>query len=67
LIYTAHVPTPPTKAGEATLVKNEIVTGVPCTLKLEFTDKNGEKFYLVDYASAGRDWETTIAAWLKTK
>jgi len=53
--------------GEATLVKNEIVTGVPCTLKLEFTDKNGEKFYLVDYASAGRDWKTKIAAWLRTK
>jgi DUF1680 family protein len=36
------------------------------TLKLEFTDENGEKFYLVDYQSAGKDWESEIAAWLPT-
>ena len=34
------------------------------TLKLEFTDEDGEKFYLVDYQSAGKDWESEIAAWL---
>ena len=34
------------------------------TLKLEFTDENGEKFYLIDYQSAGKDWESDIAAWL---
>lgn len=45
----------------------EIAPGVPCMLKLRFTDRNGEDFYLVDYASAGKDWETDIAAWLKTK
>lgn len=45
----------------------EILPDVPCLLKLEFTADNGETFYLVDYASAGRDWETTIAAWLPTK
>lgn len=45
----------------------EIAPGVPCMLKLRFTDRNGEVFYLVDYASAGKDWETDIAAWLKTK
>ncbi|MBR6766686.1 MAG: glycoside hydrolase family 127 protein, partial [Clostridia bacterium] len=42
----------------------EIVPGVDCMVKMAFTDKNGEEFHLVDYASAGRDWETTIAAWL---
>lgn len=41
--------------------------GIPCLLNLEFTDGKGEKFTLIDYASAGRDWDTTIAAWLPTK
>ena len=45
----------------------QITDGVPCMLKMQFTDRNGEDFYLVDYASAGRDWETEIAAWLRTK
>ena len=50
------------------LCKNkEIVPGVPCLLKMKFKDRNGETFYLVDYGSAGRDWETEIAAWLPTK
>ncbi len=39
----------------------------PCLLKMQFTDRNGETFYLVDYASAGKDWQTPIAAWLRTK
>lgn len=39
--------------------KNSIV-------KCEFTDANGEKFYLIDYQSAGKDWESDIAAWLPT-
>ncbi|MBQ8893100.1 MAG: glycoside hydrolase family 127 protein [Clostridia bacterium] len=52
---------------EAAPVANEIIPGVDCLLKLEFTAENGEKFYLVDYSSAGRDWETTIAAWMPTK
>lgn len=47
--------------------KNEIVGGVPCLIKLEFKDRSGEKFYLVDYMSAGKDWDTLIAAWLPTK
>ena len=38
-----------------------------CLVKLEFVDENGEKFYLVDYQSAGRNWQTDIAAWLGTK
>lgn len=45
----------------------EITAGVPCMVKMKFTDKKGGDFYLVDYASAGRDWKTLIAAWLKTK
>jgi len=35
-----------------------------CLLKLRFNPKNAEPFYLVDYASAGKDWRSTIAAWL---
>jgi len=45
----------------------QIAEGAPCLLKLRFTDKAGQPFYLVDYASAGRDWQTEIAAWLRTK
>lgn len=33
-------------------------------VKCEFTDENGEKFCLIDYQSAGKDWESDIAAWL---
>ena len=47
--------------------ESEITDGVPCLIKLEFTDKSGEKFHLVDYMSAGKDWDTLIAAWLPTK
>lgn len=36
-----------------------------CALKCEFTSDDGEKFYLIDYASAGKDWKTDIAAWMK--
>ena len=45
----------------------EIAEGVPCLLKMRFTDRSGETFYLVDYSSAGKDWRTEIAAWLRTK
>ena len=45
----------------------EIAPGVPCLLKMRFTDRSGENFYLVDYCSAGLDWKTEIAAWLPTK
>ena len=47
--------------------ESEIVSGVPCLMKYEFISKDGESFYLVDYMSAGRDWDTLIAAWLPTK
>lgn len=40
---------------------------IPCLLNMEFTDSKGQQFNLIDYASAGKDWETTIAAWLPTK
>ena len=43
---------------------NTIADGASCSFKGEFTSEAGEKFYLVDYASAGRDWDTVIAAWL---
>ncbi len=46
--------------------ENEIYMGVPCLLKLKLKPKNGDEFYLVDYASAGQDWESLIAAWLMT-
>jgi len=49
-----------------TVCENQIIDGVPCLLKLRFVDEKGEIFYLMDYASAGRDWETEIAAWLPT-
>lgn len=45
----------------------EIVPGEPCMLRCELAGENGEKITLVDYASAGRDWETVIAAWMPTK
>ncbi len=53
-------------AGEL-CTDREIIDGVPCLLKMRFADKNGDEFYLVDYSSAGKDWNTEIAAWLKTK
>jgi len=50
-----------------TLCENVITDGVPCLVKMRFEGENGEEYYLVDYAHAGRDWETVIAAWLPTK
>ena len=40
---------------------------VPCLLKMRFLDRNGTPFYLIDYASSGKDWNSDIAAWLQTK
>jgi len=42
----------------------EIVDGVPCLVRCGFEAPDGSSFDLVDYGSAGRDWETVIAAWL---
>lgn len=60
-----HTPFDPFSGAEEE--KNEIVPGVPCIVRLSFTQKNGERFSLVDYASAGRDWKSGIAAWLPTE
>ena len=51
----------------AKLVDGGITAGVPCLLKMEIEPTSGEPYTLVDYASAGRDWETLIAAWLPTE
>lgn len=42
----------------------EIYGGRHCTVKCEFEDAEGNPFVLIDYASAGKDWDTDIAAWL---
>ena len=42
----------------------EIVDGAPCLVKCELEGIDGEKITLVDYASAGRDWKSVVAAWL---
>jgi hypothetical protein len=47
--------------------ESQIQEGVPCLLKLCFNPENGESYELVDYASAGKDWQTEIAAWLPTE
>lgn len=50
---------------EGTISDNrEIIPGEECMVKMAFEGRDGEKFHLIDYASAGRDWETCIAAWL---
>ena len=54
-------------SGSAEREKNEIVPGAPCMVRFGFTAADGERFSLVDYGSAGRDWQTVIAAWLPTK
>ena len=61
-IFTPVLPPVATVTGE-----KEIIPGEACmlTCKLESTD--GTPITLVDYASAGRDWKTRIAAWLQTK
>ena len=35
-----------------------------CMLKCRFEDEDGREFFLVDYASAGKDMESDIAAWM---
>ena len=46
------------------LDSREITEGVGCLVKCELDSEDGEKIILVDYASAGRDWKSVIAAWL---
>ena len=47
--------------------EKQIVSGEPCMVRCELESTDAESIVLVDYASAGRDWETLIAAWLPTK
>ena len=47
-----------------TLCESDICEGAPCLVKMKFEEEGKEPFYLVDYQSAGRDWQTLIAAWL---
>ena len=51
----------------STVGKPEILEGVPCMLRLTVEPTSGECYDLVDYASAGRDWKTLIAAWIPTE
>lgn len=44
--------------------ENEIIEDAECIIKLKFADDNYDSFCLIDYASAGRNWESVIAAWL---
>lgn len=44
----------------------QMIPGEECQIKMAFRDRQGNPFYLIDYASAGRDWESCIAAWLPT-
>ena len=53
--------------ARATPVEGEILPGVPCLVRLHIEPADGEPYDLVDYASAGRDWKTMIAAWLPTE
>jgi len=41
--------------------------GPDCLVKMRFFDRKGTPFYLIDYASSGKDWESEIAVWLQTK
>jgi DUF1680 family protein len=52
----------PTYNGE--ICAPEITNGIKPILKIKFS-KDGEEYYLVNYSSAGHDWESDIAAWLK--
>ena len=45
----------------------DFISENPCTVLCSFTSPKGEKFKLIDYASAGKDGKTYIAAWLPSK
>ena len=51
----------PTYNGE--ICTPEITNGIKPILKVKFS-KDGEEYYLVNYSSAGHDWQSDIAAWL---
>ena len=45
----------------------EFLPDNPCLTRCTFPSPDGSSFVLTDYASAGKDWTTHIAAWLPTK
>lgn len=47
--------------------QGEIISGVPCMVSCRLQGADGDDITLVDYASAGKDWKTPIAAWLQTQ
>ena len=46
------------------LCDNSITDEVQSLLKMKFVCADGSSYYLIDYGHAGRDWKSTIAAWL---
>ncbi len=40
--------------------------GISARVVCQLTERNGDPITLVDYASAGKNWDTDIAAWIKT-
>ena len=53
------------KNGEIAYSQNKDSKG--CMVACEFKSLEKESFTLIDYASAGLDWNTDIAVWLPTK
>ena len=53
-----------TKDGKLSYIEEETQNSI---LSLRFDGGASESFSLIDYASAGKDWKSTIAAWLPTK
>ena len=43
------------------------VPGMDPMVLLKFYDVHGAEFSLVDYQSAGKDWQSNMAAWLRTE
>ena len=43
------------------------IPGIDPMVLMKFYDLNGAEFSLVDYQSAGKDWKSNMAAWLRTE
>ena len=48
-------------------IKYSVSDNGAAIISLDFEGEDKEKFTLTDYASAGKDWESLIAAWLPCK
>lgn len=48
-------------------VYEEKIPGIDPMIMVKFYDLHGNEFSLVDYQSAGKDWQSKIAAWLSTE